>query len=129
MKYYLIEKQKSNEGAVLFWKTNSKGYTSNFDDAGLYSFDFVKNYYLGKSSSTFAIEKDKFEMMMKTIKIVYNYSDFYNLMYDIENSKEKEDCWYCEQCSKAMDSTEEGVYYQDVGYCSQECIDERRAQE
>ena len=87
MKYYLIEKQKSNEGVVLFWKADGRGYTSNFDDAGLYDWDYVKDAYLGKSSGTFAIEKDKLEIMMKTIKIVYNYSDFYNLMHDIESSK------------------------------------------
>lgn len=68
MKFYLIEKQKSSEGAILFWKANSEGYTSNFEDAGLYDFDYVKYKFLGKSSDTFAIEKDKFEMMMKTIK-------------------------------------------------------------
>ena len=80
MKYYLIEKQRANEGSVLLWKGDGLGYTSDFNQAGLYDYDFVKEHYMGKSSDTFAIEKDKFEMMMKTIKIVYNYSDFYNLM-------------------------------------------------
>lgn len=87
MKYYLIEKQKSNEGAVLFWMPNSNGYTADFDKAGVYEDGDVKDY-LGKSEDTFAIEKNTFRAMMKTMKIVYNYSDFYGLMYDI-SAKEK----------------------------------------
>ena len=87
MKYYLVENVRSNEGTVLFWKPESKGYTSDFNQAGLYDWEEAKNYYGGKCTETYAIEQDKFEKMMKTIKIVYNYSDFYNLFYDIQQTK------------------------------------------
>lgn len=84
MKYYLIENVRSNEGGVLMWKADGQGYTSDFNQAGLYDWDYVKDYYGGKCDETFAIEKYKFEKMMKTIKLVYNYSDFYNYMYDVK---------------------------------------------
>ncbi len=90
MIYYLIEKQRSNEGSILFWKSNSQGYTSNIDNAGLYDWDFVKDNYLGQCEETFAIEKDKFEKIMKTIKIVCNYSDFYMLMHEMKNEEVEE---------------------------------------
>jgi len=79
-KYYLIEKEMSNEGFILFWKKKAKGYTINLEEAGLFDFTFVGDYYLGQSDSTLAIEKDKFEKMMKTFKIVWNFSDFYEMI-------------------------------------------------
>ena len=42
---------------------------------------------------------------------------------------EEKDSWYCEQCSKEMDSNEEPSCYQNVAYCSQKCINNRRAEE
>lgn len=43
--------------------------------------------------------------------------------------EDEEDGWYCEECNKEMKASEEGPTHNDVAYCSQECIDERKAQE
>ena len=72
------------------WKADGQGYTSDFNQAGLYDWDYAKDYVDFKCGETFAIEQDKFEMMMKTIKIVYNYSDFYNLMYDAQQKGDEQ---------------------------------------
>ncbi len=44
-------------------------------------------------------------------------------------NKIEEDSWYCNECDKEMKATKKGIYYQDVGYCSDKCIEERKAQE
>ena len=40
-----------------------------------------------------------------------------------------EEGWICDECNKEMKNSDEGIAYDDVAYCSQECIDERKAQE
>ena len=90
MRYYLIETTKSNEGFVLFWKGEGKGYSIDMDEAGVFSYDDAKDYLIGKTEKTVAIEKHKFEMMMKTSKIVWNFSDFYNLFHGAKPSSSTE---------------------------------------
>lgn len=82
--YYLIETGHSNEGHILFWAKDAHGYTIDIDKAGLYNHDFVKGSYLGHSKDTLAIEKSKFESIMKTAKVVYNIYDFHDMIMKVK---------------------------------------------
>lgn len=73
-KYYLIEKEGSREGFVLFWAKDAHGYTIEYEKAGTFEKQFVTSY-LGKDGDTIAIEVDKFDDMAKSMIVVHNHHE------------------------------------------------------
>ena len=60
--YYVIcLEQKSSEGTLLFWKPESRGYTSSLEDAGLYSKDFAD--HINKKGRDIALTKKQLQEM------------------------------------------------------------------
>lgn len=72
--YYLIEKEGSREGFVLFWAKDAHGYTIEYEKAGTFSYEFAKDY-IGEDRDSVAIEVDKFDDMARTMLVVYNHHE------------------------------------------------------
>lgn len=81
-----------------------------------------------------AIKKLREQMVDENIEIVATgHFEYKGKMRELVLKLKSEDCeedgWICHECDKEMKNSEEGITYDDIAYCSQECIDERKAQE
>ena len=58
--YYIIcMKEQSREGTALFWKPESKGYTSDVNQAGLFTKEFAERIETNTHKENVAIPKEK----------------------------------------------------------------------
>lgn len=77
MEYYLVEnEQKSWENGLLFWKPNSKGYTGDLRQAGLYSEKESFNTEKNSHGETVRVSKEEMEKKGVTALVVTNIGEF-----------------------------------------------------
>lgn len=71
--WYILEKRKSNQGSIIFWRDDNRGYCANKKFAGLYTREeALKNEYKGE---TFAVHKDIIQQQ-EHMEIVFGNAEF-----------------------------------------------------
>lgn len=91
-KYYVIcIEEKSREGSLLFWKEGGKGYTSDLEEAGLFSDGYAKD--MNEEGRDIALTKEQlFDLpfVYKTYIVNCSLNQLCNIKKKLENKKEEE---------------------------------------
>lgn len=75
---YLLLSVPHSKGIVMWWRPNASGYTSNINDAGRYSLDSAKSYYVGTHGDAVPVAMSFVMQLAKRVTV--DISDGHNLL-------------------------------------------------
>lgn len=85
MKYYYIRHDNFVGNALVWWRPNHKGYTTDIREAGKYSEEIARSIANNRESDT-AYEVEKIEKMLKYQRLII-HADILNEIQNTEFEK------------------------------------------
>ena len=77
--HYIICKERAREGSALFWKADGKGYTSDVEQAGLFTKEEAEHTEQMTHKDNIALNKD---LLIKYFR-VYNIANYTEASFDL----------------------------------------------